>query len=373
MSIVAERLGAGTRAEEALSNSILVAVTGGIVVSMGLLVWGPNLLKATGCDVSLLPASWEYLRIRAWAAPAAIVTQVAQAGLLGQRDSRTPFKIVLLSIAISLLGDMWLVGGMGLGVAGAAATTLIAQYVSAVLLLRALCQSRVRPYIKLPSWEDLQALLSRASALGIYYVAKTTSYLFLQATAARLPALLLAAHQPVWQLWGLCSFMNTPLEQAALAFIPASSAPKEHHDLVVLLLAMGAVSGVVCATVAHGLTALVPHLLTADPSLWPHMQSVWIPGSIALMACGIDVSSTGVLLACKDVGYVARSMIISMAALITFLSASAMHGLLGVWWGLAIFFGARVVQSLPRALTYHLRPQTAVVEERMLLVQLKEA
>jgi putative MATE family efflux protein len=280
-------------AGQTIGAALFLGAAGGVVVAIILLVWGPALLLKTHCDPVLLPAAREYLKIRALAAPAAIVTQVAQAGLLGQRDSRTPFKIVALSIIASLIGDAWLIGGLGWGVAGAAWTTLASQYASATLLCVALGRSKAAPPLEFPSLKEIGELLQVAKNLGVFYVAKTSSYLVLQSNATRLPATLLAAHQPIWQLWGLASFANTPLEQAALAFIPASNSTSERKELVALIVALGGILGVLCSLVAHGVPALVPRLLTADAALWPHMQSIWLPGTIALLACGLDVSATG--------------------------------------------------------------------------------
>jgi hypothetical protein len=53
--------------------------------------------------------------------------QVAQAGLLAQRDSLSPFRVVLATSLFSLLGDWLLIGRCGMGVAGAAWTTILAQ------------------------------------------------------------------------------------------------------------------------------------------------------------------------------------------------------------------------------------------------------
>ena len=111
----------------------------------------------------------------------------------------------------------------------------------------------------------------------------------------------------------------------------------------------------VYASIAHGIPALLPWLLVSDRSLWPLMKSVWIPGSLSLIACGLDVSSTGILLASKDSAYVAQSMVISLAVLGTFVHISRNHfaGLQGVWWSLFVFFVMRMCQSLPRAVFHH--------------------
>lgn len=126
----------------------------------------------------------------------------------------------------------------------------------------------------------------------------------LQSTAAQMSALLLAAHQPMWSLWCLVSFTNTPIESAALAFLPAAADRREQQETARLLVSLGAVSGVVGSLVAVGVPAVAPHLFTADPALWTHMRSVWLPGMLAMLCCGVDVAATGCLLAEKDTAFV---------------------------------------------------------------------
>lgn len=71
-----------------------------------------------------------------------------------------------------------------------------------------------------------------------------------------------------------------------------------------------------------------------------------------MVLCGIDVAAGSVLVACKDLQYVARSMIITLIATASFFGASWRlgWGIAGVWWGLVLFFGLRSVQSVPRVL-----------------------
>lgn len=93
------------------------------------------------------------------------------------------------------------------------------------------------------------------------------------------------------------------------------------------------------------------HFLLLQPRL---LQSV-----IALLFCGIDVASTGVLLALKDTFYVAQAMAVSLAVLAGFLwwtrQAGAAVSLHIVWWGLVVFFGLRAAQSFPRVVYKYLR------------------
>lgn len=71
-----------------------------------------------------------------------------------------------------------------------------------------------------------------------------------------------------------CSFTNTPLESAALAFLPAAPSRQDARETARLLILLGAASGVIGAAVAVGLPAVAPQLFTANAALWPNMQSV---------------------------------------------------------------------------------------------------
>ena len=72
----------------------------------------------------------------------------------------------------------------------------------------------------------------------------------------------------------LCSFTNTPLESAALAFLPAAPSREDAQETARLLILLGAASGVIGSAVAVGLPAVAPQLFTANTALWPNMQSV---------------------------------------------------------------------------------------------------
>jgi Na+-driven multidrug efflux pump len=201
---------------------------------------------------------------------------------------------------------------------------------------------------------EAKALLAAAAALGVIYMSKTSAYMLLQAATVRLPPLLLAAHSPVFMMWSVATFTCTPAEQAALAFYPAARGGRARAEVARLVVLLGGCAGAALTLLAHGVPALAPGLLAAEPALWPLMQSVWLPGSLALAACGLDVSSTGILLAAGDRAYVARAMLISLAGLAGALAWTTANigGLLAIWWTLAAFFAIRVAQSLPRAARY---------------------
>lgn len=361
VSIVADylRQDKDEEAGKVLSTSLILGCVGGCLVACVLKMHAPALLVMTGCDPQLLDLAGLYLGIRAWAFPAAILTSVLQGSFIAQRDSKTPFMIVLTSIILSAFGDYVLMRVYNAGIAAAAWTTLISQYVSATLLLfRACTRSRVVPRLVLPTVGEIAQLVRYVGTLGVFYVAKTSSYLLLQASAAKMAATALAAHQGCWALWGLCSFTSAPLEQASLAFLPTAKAGREKNELTAALILTGGCLGVVCSIIAVGIPTMFPWILTADATLWPIMKSIWVQGLVSMLCCGFDVTSTGILLANRDTVYVARAMTLSLGLLGLFLVSVQWYWqgftICQVWWGLAIFFFSRIVQSFPRVLKKHM-------------------
>lgn len=73
---------------------------------------------------------------------------------------------------------------------------------------------------------------------------------------------------------------------------------------------------------------------------------------ISLVMIGMDVSATAILVVQRDLTYIARSFVITLASLTMLMSLSQRlgWGLGGVWWGVVFFFGARFVQSMARLL-----------------------
>ena len=76
-----------------------------------------------------------------------------------------------------------------------------------------------------------------------------------------------------------------------------------------------------------------------------------------MVLCAMDVSAAGVLMACKDLLFLAWAMIVSLGVLVIYFSVAKSQGwqLGGIWWGLALFFLIRAVQSNYRVYSCHLR------------------
>ena len=72
-----------------------------------------------------------------------VVASVAQAVLVGMKDTKAPMLAVAVAACLNLGGDFLLVSRMGLGLAGAAWATVASQVCAAALLLHVLGQRKL--------------------------------------------------------------------------------------------------------------------------------------------------------------------------------------------------------------------------------------
>ncbi|MCW0387588.1 Multidrug export protein MepA [Xanthomonas sacchari] len=121
----------GTSATFFIGISVLIAAGGWWLAR--------HLLAAMGTPAASLPLAEAYLRVIFLAMPLLYTFAFLSAALRGTGDSRTPFRFLLLSVALDIGFNPLLLFGLGpfpkLGIAGAAWATLIAQAVSLTGLL----------------------------------------------------------------------------------------------------------------------------------------------------------------------------------------------------------------------------------------------
>lgn len=162
----------------------------------------------------------------------------------------------------------------------------------------------------------------------------------------------LALLQAVFSIWNLLAFTTAPLEQCALTYIPAATTRSEQRTTLQLLLSVSIFIGIVCGSIACAVPLLAPQLLTRDAAVWPHMARVSPLALLAMMLTAADVGATGILLARRDLAYVARAFVVTLVALAAFVSMFVKGpygmGLSGVWAGFVLFFGLRCIQSVGR-------------------------
>ncbi|PSJ45333.1 MATE family efflux transporter DinF [Zobellella endophytica] len=91
----------------------------------------------------------QYVAIRIWSAPAALTNLVLLGWLLGNQNARAPMWLLILGNGVNILLDIWFVLGLGWQVKGAAAASVLADYLAmllgAWLVWRTLAARGLRP------------------------------------------------------------------------------------------------------------------------------------------------------------------------------------------------------------------------------------
>jgi len=356
------------KAGRIVSTAVWITVLAGIAMAIPLFISGEAALAATGSVPELLQAGLGYLRIRLLSCPAVLCTMVLQAGLLAQKDSVTPLLAVLISGGFNIVGDIFLIRTMKMGLAGAAWATTAAQYVALIVLLLLGYSKNAKNDVALtserPTKQEFKPFLSAVGPLFFLYVSKNVCYLMLQSLSTTFSTATCAAHQAMWSGWAILSFCGTPLEQCAQVFLPTylradDKADKEGKKGVVrrrssaqfiqVLVTVAGVTGLFLGLIAAGIP-YVPQFFTKDASLYPIMQSFAPFMFLSIFTAPFTISLDGVMMALNDVKYLLKCQVANTAILASFLlySHRAGLGILSVWYGVVLFFGLRLVENLSR-------------------------
>ncbi|MDC0948575.1 MATE family efflux transporter [Gammaproteobacteria bacterium] len=186
----------------ALIAAALIVVLMPALISMSLAVVSVEPMVAT--------AARHYLEIRLWSAPATLSLYVIGAWLIG---SESPKRHLLLQLALNLINivlTLWLVQGLGMGIAGAALGSVIAEYLALALGMRWLIKS-----VGFRPWPNSTALLDRHAWLSLMRfnrdimlrtLALLLSFSLFTFYSAQLGTLVLAANTVLLQFQHIVAF-----------------------------------------------------------------------------------------------------------------------------------------------------------------------
>ena len=128
--LAAQAHGAGDAAERSaiLVRALIIAGLAGavLIAAQGGLIWAAIRLAPASAEVEALARS--YLAIRIWGAPATIALYAVMGWLLAVERSRGMLVVQVWITGLNLMLDLWFVLGLGWGIAGVAAASLVAEW-----------------------------------------------------------------------------------------------------------------------------------------------------------------------------------------------------------------------------------------------------
>src|SRR5829696_9764275 len=153
-----------------------------------------------------------YLRIGSLGLPFALIALAGQGFLRGVSDLRTPLVIVVVANAANVVLNLIFIYGLGWGLAGSAAATVVAQAGMGAAFVRALLSTPADS--RRPSLARMRPMARIGRDIFVRTTALYASFLVASAVLARVGEDSLAAHQIAFQLF---VFLALVLDAVAIA------------------------------------------------------------------------------------------------------------------------------------------------------------
>ncbi|MEU6483324.1 MATE family efflux transporter [Streptomyces sp. NPDC046887] len=353
---VARRVGAGDlpAAIRQGMDGIWLALLLGIAVLAATLPLAPWLVELFGASGTAAPHATTYLRVSALGIPAMLMVLAATGVLRGLQDTRTPLYVAIAGFTANAALNVALVYGAGLGIAGSAWGTVIAQCGMAAAYLVVVVRGARRHGASLRP--DAAGIRNSARA-GVPLLVRTLSLravlMIATAMAARLGDTEMAAHQILLSLWSLMAFALDAIAIAGQAIIgrylgagDAEGARRACRRMVEWGVASGLVLG---ALIVLARPLFIP-LFTGDPTVRETLLPALLVVALAQPIAGVVFVLDGVLMGAGDGPYLAGAMVVTLAvfAPVALLVPALGGGLTAVWWAMTLMMAVRLVTLVLR-------------------------
>lgn len=348
---VARRLGAGDGDEAAALSiqGLWLGLACGLVCTITLAVLAGPLVRLFGAGDSVIDDALLYLRISLIGLPALLVGMAGTGALRGHLDTRTPLVVTISANIVNLLLEVVLVFGLGWGLAGSAAGTVVAQWGAAAAYVVVVGRLAAGLHTsRRPDRRRIRSLAVVARDLFIRTVALRSALTFSTFLAARRGATTLAAYQIAFQWWTFLAYLLDALEAAAQSLVGQALGAADRvlaRATARRIMAWSIGGGTVLGVATLILREPVAHLFTDDRSVIPVVATslLWVGAMQPLN--GAAFALDGVLVGAGDQRFLARAMLTSLAVLVAGGSLLLANDtpLWGLWLTITIFMASRVV------------------------------
>ncbi|REK89093.1 MATE family efflux transporter [Streptomyces inhibens] len=348
---VARRVGAGelSAAIRQGMDGIWLALLLGAAVIVAVLPSAPWLVEAFGASSTAAPYATSYLRISALGIPAMLVVLAATGVLRGLQDTKTPLYVAIGGFSANAALNIGLVYGAGLGIAGSAWGTVIAQCGMAAVYLAVVIRGARRHGASLrPDAAGIRASAQAGVPLLVRTLSLRAVLMIATAVAARLGDAEIAAHQIVLTLWSLLAFALDSIAIAGQAIIGRYLGAEDRDGAKAACRRMvqwGIASGVVLGVLVVLARPLFIPLFTSDPAVRGPLLTTLLVVAVTQPVSGIVFILDGVLMGAGDGPYLAWAMVATLALFApAALAVPALGGgLVALWWAMTLMMTVRML------------------------------
>jgi putative MATE family efflux protein len=319
---VARRLGAGDErgAVAAGVDGCWLALVLGIVLAIAGWFASPFLVSLFGASSEVRAQATSYLEVSMLGLPAMLLVFAATGLLRGLQDTRTPLAVAIAGFAVNIVLNYLFIYVAGLGIAGSALGTVVAQWAMVLVYVAVVVRHARR--VRAP-------LLPHHAGLG--RTARSGGWLFLRTASLRAAMLLavfaatrlgpdeLAAFQVTMTVFATLAFALDALAIAAQALIGKGLGASDLASVRAVLkrcLQWGVGAGVVLGAITVAVSPVAAVVFTSDPSV-----AALLPLSLALIGIGAPLGGyvfvlDGVLIGAGDARYLALTGLLNVAVFV---------------------------------------------------------
>lgn len=321
-------------------------------------------------EPEIVPLATGYLLIQSLAAPCVITEFVSQAFCLANLDTTTPVIAVAVSSLVHIVGDLAL--SPTWGIQGAAVATALASFTSCMIL-----QNRVRkitldwkqkqedeerqlelippnglhetiPFWSLPSKGSLVEFIRLAGPITFFLLGKIACYSITTLRATNFGVVGLATHNIMERVLFFFACFGDSVGQAAESFYP-QVAKHEQRPLIWRLLGFSLLLGL-CNYICSNFTLVrLGGFLTKEPAILKMMKQYAPYVGISAPVYPVTTFLEGLLLAKRDLKFLAASYTISLVVLFGYIFSPLGGNLRVLWTSLCSFQGILLLQFATRA------------------------
>ncbi|WP_189833676.1 MATE family efflux transporter [Streptomyces zaomyceticus] len=347
---VARRVGAGdlpAAIRQGMDGIWLALLLGAAVVALTLPA-APWLIDLFGASDTAAPHAVTYLRISSLGIPAMLVVLAATGVLRGLQDTRTPLYVAIAGFAANAALNIGLVYGAGLGIAGSAWGTVIAQCGMAVAYLVVVVRGARRHGASLrPDPSGIRASAQAGVPLLVRTLSLRAVLMIATAVAARMGDAEVAAHQIILSLWSLMAFALDAIAIAGQAIIGrylGADDSEGARQVCRRMVQWGVVSGVVLGALLILARPLFVPLFTGDTTVQDTLLPALLVVALSQPISGVVFVLDGVLMGAGDGPYLAWAMLLTLAvfAPVALLIPALGGGLTALWWAMTLMMTVRM-------------------------------
>jgi putative MATE family efflux protein len=353
---VARRLGAGDRpgAIRAGIDGMWLALIMGVALALLGLPAAEPLTAAFGAGPEATNAATTYLTISLAGLPAMLLVIAASGLLRGLQDTRTPLAVAGVGFLVNAVLNAVLIYGAGLGIAGSALGTVLAQWGMAIVYIGIAVRAARSTGIGVrPGLSGVTGVAAAGGWLLLRTASLRAALLVTVLAGAALGVQELAALQVALTLFSTLAFVLDALAIAGQAMVGhglgAADLPRV-SAITRRLVAWGLWGGLVLGAVLACLSGVLPGLFTSDAEV-----ARLLSGTLLVMALGIPLAGyvfvlDGVLIGAGDGRYLAWTGVLNLAvylpllALVSTLGLDGGPALVALWSAFGLgYIGARAV------------------------------